>query len=288
MRNASDSNKRHAVICFSGTIIMVFFLVSCAEDKVKADRKVKDSAPAASSVDIDSIPNAKPRKEPKSKYGNPESYEVFGKRYYVMDDNKGFVQKGIASWYGKKFHGRRTSSGETYDMYAMTAAHKTLPLPTYVEVTNLKNKKSIIVKVNDRGPFHENRIIDLSYTAARKLDIVKAGTGLVEIRAIGPGHQIAKTEPETVGAPVRTSSRDSGAGGFFIQVGAFGNLQNAERLQSRLAESGNFPVHINKLYTGGNVIHRVQLGPFYDIDSADSVVEKLSDHGVVDHHIVVE
>ena len=105
--------------------------------------------------------------EPKSRYGNPESYVVFGKRYYVKDSSKGYVETGIASWYGTKFHGRRTSSGETYDMYAMTAAHKTLPLPTYVEVTNLNNGRSIIVKVNDRGRFHEIRIIDLSYKKGR-------------------------------------------------------------------------------------------------------------------------
>ena len=158
-----------------------------------------DKAPSKQ-VDVSKIQNAVPKEEPKSRYGNPKSYVVFDKRYYVMESNKGFVEKGIASWYGTKFHGRRTSSGETYDMYAMTAAHKNLPLPTYVEVTNLKNGKKIIVKVNDRGPFHENRIIDLSYTAATKLDIVKNGTGLVEIRAVGPGQTVAVDS--TNGAPV--------------------------------------------------------------------------------------
>ena len=109
---------------------------------------------------------------------------MLGQRYYVQASSVGYRETGVASWYGPKFHGRSTSNGETYDMYAMTAAHKTLPLPTYAEVTNLNNGRSIIVKINDRGPFHENRIIDLSYTAAIKLDIVKKGTGLVEVKAI--------------------------------------------------------------------------------------------------------
>ena len=145
-------------------LLSCFLLFSCGRiDKVVSPVAV-DSAPKKK-IDVETIPNAIPKKEPKSRYGNPKSYVVFGKRYYVMDSGKGYIEKGIASWDGTKFHGRRTSSGETYDMYAMTAAHKSLPLPTYVQVTNLSNSKFIVVKVNDRGPFHENRIIDLSYTA---------------------------------------------------------------------------------------------------------------------------
>ena len=149
-------------------------------------RSKPDSAPS-SQIPQSKLPtDAVPRIEPLSKYGNPVSYEVFGKRYYTMKSSQDFVQRGIASWYGKKFHGRRTSSGEKYNMYAMTAAHKELPLPTYVQVTNLKNGKKIVVRVNDRGPFHDNRVIDLSYSAATKLDIVSQGTGLVEVRALDP------------------------------------------------------------------------------------------------------
>ncbi len=141
--------------------------------------------PPVQSVDLDKIPNAVPRREPRSRYGN-HTYKVFGKRYVPMKSAKGFRQKGIASWYGKKFHGRRTSSGETYDMFKMTAAHPTLPLPTYVRVTNLDTKKQIIVKVNDRGPFLHGRIIDLSYAAAHKLGIARKGTGRVHILALTP------------------------------------------------------------------------------------------------------
>jgi rare lipoprotein A len=136
--------------------------------------------------DLSNIPDAVPQVEPKSPYGNPESYVVFGRRYHTLDSSKGYVARGLASWYGPKFDGRRTSSGEPYDMYAMTAAHKTLPLPTYARVTNMENGRSAIVKVNDRGPFYGDRIIDLSYAAASKLGVVDNGTAMVEVRAINP------------------------------------------------------------------------------------------------------
>ena len=145
----------------------------------------QDRAPSQD-VNGNRIANAVPRPEPRSKYGNNPSYVVMGKRYYVMDKADGFKQQGIASWYGKKFHGYRTSSGEIYNMYRMTAAHKNLPLPSYVYVTNLDNGRRIIVRVNDRGPFHANRIIDLSYAAAKKLGITANGTGRVEISYIDP------------------------------------------------------------------------------------------------------
>jgi len=130
--------------------------------------------------------DAVPKVEPKSKYGNPKSYVVFGKRYYTKSSSKGHVERGLASWYGKKFHGRKTSNGERYNMYAMTAAHKTLPLPTYVRVSNLTNGRSTVVRVNDRGPFHGKRIIDLSYSAACRLGMAAQGIAMVEIRAIDP------------------------------------------------------------------------------------------------------
>ena len=132
------------------------------------------------------VPDAVPRIEPRSVYGNPPSYEVFGKRYYVMASSVGYVERGVASWYGPGFHKERTSVGEPYDMYGMTAAHKSLPLPAYVRVTNLQNGRSCVVRVNDRGPFVGNRIIDLSYTAAAKLDMLRDGTAMVEVRALQP------------------------------------------------------------------------------------------------------
>jgi len=257
-------------------VALTLFVSACGITLERGDGPPRDT------VDVSSIPDAVPKDEPRSRYGNPESYAVMGKRYYVMRESNGFKQKGIASWYGKKFHGRRTSSGETYDMYAMTAAHKTLPLPTYVQVTNLKNGRRVIVKVNDRGPFHENRIIDLSYTAAAKLDIVKTGTGVVEIRAINAG-QYAKES-----TPVRTVSYGVEQKGFYIQVGSFRELINAEKMRKMLGFLGEHLVTISQAIVGGGTVYRVRIGPLTSIDTADSIVTRLSQFGVIEHHIVVD
>ena len=145
-----------------------------------------DAGGADASSTVYEIDGVVPRAEQKSRIGNAPSYVVFGRRYSVLRTSSGYVEEGIASWYGEPFHGRRTSSGEVYDMHQLSAAHKSLPLPTYVQVTNLENGRRIVVRVNDRGPFHEGRIIDLSYAAARKLDIVGPGTARVEVRALAP------------------------------------------------------------------------------------------------------
>ena len=142
--------------------------------------------PAERPPPADSVPDMVPRAEPRSRNGNPPFYDVMGKRYFVLSSGVGYVERGVASWYGPGFHKVRTSTGEPYDMYAMTAAHKTLPLPAYVRVTNLQNGRSIVVRVNDRGPFVGNRIIDLSYTAASKLDMLRNGTAMVEVRTLEP------------------------------------------------------------------------------------------------------
>lgn len=262
-------------------LLIALFLAACGS--VGVSPSSSDTAPSKQ-VDVSKIPNAVPKEEPKSRYGNPKSYVVFDKRYYVMESNKGFVEKGIASWYGTKFHGRRTSSGETYDMYAMTAAHKNLPLPTYVEVTNLKNGKKIIVKVNDRGPFHENRIIDLSYTAAIKLDIIKKGTGLVEIRVVGPGQTIPVDAAN--GAPVKSTPTVMNEDGFYIQVGSFGNLTNAEGLKKKLAPIGKDKINISEVVVSGNALYRVRIGPLTDIDQADAIISDLTNYDVNEHRIV--
>ncbi|MGD0491559.1 MAG: septal ring lytic transglycosylase RlpA family protein [Steroidobacteraceae bacterium] len=148
-------------------------------------------APAAPSAALPpplpgTVPDAVPRYEPRSPYGNPPFYDVFGKRYFVLSSSADYVERGVASWYGPGFHQVRTSTREPYDMYGMTAAHKTLPLPCYARVTNLQNGRSIVVRINDRGPFVGNRIIDLSYTAAAKLDMLRNGTAMVEVRTVGP------------------------------------------------------------------------------------------------------
>ena len=258
------------------TLLSSFLLFSCSRlDRVTSP---VDSAPKKQ-IDVETIPNAVPKREPKSRYGNPKSYVVFGKRYYVMDSSKGYVERGIASWYGTKFHGRRTSSGETYDMYAMTAAHKSLPLPTYVQVTNLSNSKFIVVKVNDRGPFHENRIIDLSYTAAIKLDIIQKGTGLVEVKAI----DIEDSKEVILVEDDKISTQDAS---FYIQVGTFSKLESAKKLKQKLDSFGDNLIKISNVIVSGNTLYRVRIGPFTDTKLSDSIVSKLSDFGIFEHRIV--
>jgi peptidoglycan lytic transglycosylase len=260
--------------------LILMILAGCSSITVEGD-----SAPSGP-VDTSSIPDAVPKAETRSKYGNPKSYVVFDKRYYVMNNNRGFNQQGIASWYGKKFHGKRTSSGETYDMYAMTAAHKTLILPAYVEVTNLGNGKKVIVKVNDRGPFHENRIIDLSYSAATKLDVIAKGTALVKLRVVEPGYVSGK-DPGKKGAPVETISPDHSPGDFFIQVGAFSDLGNAENLRRKLNTIGNTLVKISQVVIDNRSLYRVRIGPLSNVDNADKIVQQLIQLNEHDHHIVV-
>jgi len=153
------------------------------------------------------VPDAIPRVEPRSHYGNPPYYEVFGKRYYVLASSADYVERGVASWYGPGFHRELTSTRESYDMYAMTAAHKTLPLPAYVRVTNLQNGRSVVVRVNDRGPFVGNRIIDLSYSAAARLDMLRDGTAMVEIRSIDPTQSLPPASvPLTAAAPLTVAA----------------------------------------------------------------------------------
>lgn len=248
-----------------------------------------------------SPPGPIPKVEPRSQYGNPSSYVVFGKTYHTLPTSDGYLERGIASWYGKKFHGRLTSSREPYNMYAMTAAHTQLPLPTYVLVTNLKNGKQIIVRVNDRGPFHDNRIIDLSYTAAIKLDIVKEGTGLVEVKALDPlSYQNIKSSSNTeITKDVKTSDDLSGANKqdsielnetprVFVQVGAFGDRANADQLANQLNNFDFGDVTISSTMQNQKELHRVRIGPLSTVQSADDTVAKLIDIGMIENRVVIE
>jgi rare lipoprotein A len=250
-------------------------------------------APSPPPVAVDQVPNAVPRVEPRSKYGNPDSYVAEGRRYYVLKSADGFVERGIASWYGPDFHGKRTSSGEIYDMYQMTAAHKTLPIPAYVEVTNLQTGQRAVVKVNDRGPFKDNRIIDLSYVAARKLGIWAQGTGLVEIRTLIPGAApaLATTTAAITPAPapaIKAPDKNPGAPvPFYIQVGAFIDRGNADRLRARVQTVAP-NVQISPGESNGQAIYRVQIGPLTDVDTSDRIVHSLLQAGVNEYRIVLE
>jgi len=243
-----------------------------------------DSAPRTP-VNVAHIPNAVPRTEPRSKYGNPASYEVNGHTYNTRASAAGYVERGIASWYGTKFHGRSTSSGEPYDMYQMTAAHRTLPLPCYVQVTNLQNGRHIVVRVNDRGPFHPNRIIDLSYAAARKLGI--EGTGMVEVRSIDPRHW--QEQPAVSLSSVTKQSAATAAANpqMYVQAGAFTNRDNAEQLQQQL----------HALLAGQQVIaefdqadklYRVRIGPLASVAEADQLTQLITANGFATPHLVVD
>ncbi len=243
--------------------------------------ETRDRAPTYS-PDVSNIPNAVPRNEPKSRYGNPAYYEVFGKRYYTLNSSKGYREQGIASWYGKKFHGRRTSSGETYDMYAMTAAHTTLPLPTYVEVTNLENGRKIIVRVNDRGPFHDNRLIDLSYVAAKKIGIISKGTGMVEVRAITHNDNYIASS-----TPVRNRTTSAYVG-LYLQVGAFSTSTGADQLKMQLQRQIDDEILIMPFRKLAGNIYRVRVGPLRNVKYGDELAKQLANLGFYDTHIVIE
>ena len=216
---------------------------------------------------------------PPTPKGHPKPYRVNGNWYKPMPDAKGFSQRGIASWYGKKFHGRKTSSGEVYDMYAMTAAHKTLPLGTWVRVRRLDSGKQIVVRVNDRGPFVHGRIIDLSYTGAKELGMVGPGTARVEIVALGERHQTASGDTFV--------PMDYYSGVFTFQVGAFSNRDNAERLRAKLDKTfAN--AHVTPYDRGDAIFYRVRVGHCDDLDTAEKFERQLADSGYPDAFIVAE
>lgn len=261
--------------------LAVFVLSACGGPGVVTTGE--QDGPPSGHVDVSTVPDAVPRVEPRSRYGNPRSYVVNGRRYHTLRSSAGYRERGVASWYGTKFHGRRTSSGEPYDMYAMTAAHRSLPLPTYVEVTNLSNGRRIVVRVNDRGPFHPNRIIDLSYTGASKLGILGKGTGLVEVRAIDPRAPRVPYRAE----PTPPAERAVPAG-LFVQVGAFQSLSNAERMRSRVYPLADSGVRISEATSAGRTVYRVRIGPLRGVEHADRLTESLTRIGVEESRIVLD
>ncbi len=226
-------------------------------------------------VDAGSIPDAIPKAEPRSAKGNPPFYTVLGKRYFVLESASGYVERGVASWYGPGFHAQSTSNGERYDMYAMTAAHKTLPLPAYVQVTNLQNGKSVTVRVNDRGPFKDGRIIDLSYTAAAKLDMLRAGTAFVEVRAVSTSKQ--PDEPQA--AP---------ASALFVQAGAFAAEANAQKLVGDLRSQGVANAQVRADQVAGRTLYRVRVGPVPSVLEFDRALARLKKLGIADAHLALD
>ena len=276
--------------------IVSLSVAACGSGKLRGD-----GPPSSGSTRVGGLPgDAVPRREARSRYGNGPVYEVLGKRYRVMPSSSGYQERGVASWYGKKFHGNLTSNREVYDMHEMTAAHKTLPLPTYVRVRNLQNDKSIVVRVNDRGPFVHNRIIDLSYAAAARLDMLRDGTSLVEVTAISfdvPAGD-RPTRKTTPPAPVAEASVQpsvdtapaplAGTARIFVQVGAFGDRANAERRLGVLAASGIDNAFIHEDTSSSPALLRVRIGPVAGVIEYDILVEELENIGITDPYLVLE
>jgi len=241
-------------------------------------------------VDVSKIPDAVPR--PHIGPYKDEPYVVFKKRYVPMKDGRNYQAVGEASWYGTQFHGRNTANGEKYDLYGMTAAHKTLPLPTYVKVTNLANNKSVIVRVNDRGPFHSDRIIDLSFAAAKKLEFARKGVARVRVEGIDPrkwqaqniqpkplavdksGNKVAANSAKIVDNPSNMQS------GLYLQVGAFGALGSAQNLVNRLKDIFSIPAFIVPSKQSNITLYRVRLGPFKDYESANKALESIQQNNL--------
>lgn len=288
----------------SGSLLLAAFVSGCASQSSPqrvAGGEVGSSnpapaAPAAASgeryamsgdaypvapPDVSTVPDAEPRVEQPSRAGNRSTYEVWGETYHVMPDSRGYTRQGTASWYGEKFHGYATSNGEIYDMYKMSAAHRSLPLPTFARVTSVNNGRSVIVRVNDRGPFHSDREIDLSYAAAARLGILDNGTGAVRVEAIDPEQWIAErggsraapaaampvaasreaaSAPSVAASPspAPASAASNQAGDvIFLQIAALGSAEGAQQLQQRLAEELPHGVRVKSEAD----VHRVQVGP---------------------------
>lgn len=241
-------------------------LAACAGHK-KAEKQTGDG-PSSRKISASDVRDAIPKNEPLARYGNHSPYTVLGKTYTVLASSKGYHERGMASWYGSKFHGRRTSSGELYDMHLATAAHKSLPLPTWVQVTNLDNGRKMVVKVNDRGPFHKGRIIDLSYAAAIKLGVDKTGTARVDVRAI----------------EVRTSRRSAVkvADGAFLQVGAFSKRKKAEKLAAKMRAAQLKPVSVKK----SRGLYKVWIGPYASKAELEVSAKRVVELGYERPHVV--
>jgi len=273
-----------------------------ASDAYQASRyNIQQDRGPSRQIDPSQVREIVPMIEPRTLAGNKSPYTVNGLTYRVMPSEEGYRERGFASWYGEKFHGHKTSNGEIYDMYQISAAHKTMPIPGFLRVTNLENERSIIVRVNDRGPFHSDRVIDLSYAAAYMLGFDNKGTAMVEVEAIvptlaGPGSRpagpaggaVATSAARTAAAPVRaaivegsgTGTGSAGGSGAqeqeqYLQVGAFSDLRAAEQLSAKLRDLISRPVFIRSVESGAanQALHRVRVGPIPDAAEAARIAD---------------
>ncbi|MEX0960707.1 MAG: septal ring lytic transglycosylase RlpA family protein [Burkholderiales bacterium] len=271
----------HSVLSPRSSVLLVALLATialsgCGSKAPKSGGYYLDDGPhARPPSNLDRVADAVPRNEP-IRPSNSRPYTVLGKTYTPFTGHRPYRARGLASWYGKRYHGQKTSTGETYDMYKMTAAHTLLPLPSYARVTNLANGRSVVVRVNDRGPFSEDRIIDLSYVAAHQLGFIDQGTARVEVEAILPGDSgrppapiVAATQPPPTPEPVA-----SGAGGIYVQLGAFASPDNAEQFLNKIRFDLSWLASSMHLYQEGG-LHKVHVGPYLSHDAAERDAERV-------------
>ncbi len=306
-RKAPDNEYSARTLFSVFTLLYLVLIGGCTSSpSIPVITEEKDRGPS-SPVDVSHIPEPVPRVEPRTRAGNSNPYKVLGKTYYITQDPTGYREKGVASWYGRKFHGRRTANGEIYSMYGMTAAHKTLPIPSYVQVTNLKNNRSTIVRVNDRGPFHGNRIIDLTYAAAKKLGFEKVGTAEVLVEYIDPATYqkgtVASAKPAD--SNVKVASLETGSetpapapansAGYeippntYLQVGAFTLEKSALALRQKLQNLTAYPVVVHRpgaLADKADRFFRVRIGPLKDNLDLALLRQKVLDANLPEPHVV--
>ncbi len=253
-------------------VVLIAALVAsgCGSAPKKSGGYYLDDGPGGSPpVDLDRVPDAVPRDVPINQ-ANTRPYTALGRSYRPFTSHQPYRARGLASWYGKRYHGQQTANGETYNMYSMSAAHTLLPLPSFARVTNLSNGRTVIVRVNDRGPFHDERIIDVSYAAAYKLGFVNDGSAMVEVEAIVPGDPVPAPAPIVAATqpPPRAGSLETGESGIFIQLGAFSSRENAmafaQRMRADVAWMGD-SIH---LYKSAN-LYKVHAGPYSSREAAD-------------------
>lgn len=271
-------------------VLIVLLISSCSKKTEKRTPVTnegrysisQDVAPTKTDFDIGNLEQWDIKPESRSRYGNHSPYVVFGKTYYVADTKKDFEQSGTASWYGKKFHGHTTSNMEIFDMYKLTAAHRTLPLPCYVEVTNIDNNKKIVVRVNDRGPFKSKRIIDLSWAAAKALDYDKKGLANVHIKLL---HPESKGKPETQVAFTALSMNMEGS--KYLQIGAYSQKITALDVVKKLSQVIVLPIHVTDTLAA-NPLYRVRIGPLTEESNIVDIIGKIHSKGFLNTKIVVD
>lgn len=276
-------------ILILGVVSLLLFGCTSVKTEKPAQRQpgfddLRDSGPSKP-IDTSHVPDAIPRHETRTIAGNKNPYTVLGKTYHLIKDERAYKERGKASWYGNKFHGRRTSNGEVYDMYAMTAAHKTLPIPSYVRVTNVANGKTAVVRVNDRGPFHAERIIDLSYAAAQRLGIIGTGTGLVDVEIVLPTD--AAPPPRAREASVAVTPGSELPPDTYLQLGAFGSESSAKQFAADVGRQVSYPLIVSRSQTG-KVVYRVRLGPLGNARQLQDAREQVQRLSIPQPHVVYE